>query len=279
LLRDYSHVRLIEVVQSAAVVTVVLNVVALWKQEPRRPELTRHDRERPAFRDVWRDFVKGGRAGRLLVAVGLGSAAFSMQDVLLEPYGGEILHLSIAGTTTLTAIFAGGSLGGFMLAARLLGRGHDPHLLASMGALIGIVAFSAVIFSDPLGSAALFRTGTCLIGLGAGLFAVGTMTAAMNLADAGQSGLALGAWGAVQATAAGVAIALGGAIRDVVASLAAEGALGPALTGPSIGYGVVYHLEIALLFITLAAIGPLVRHTGHAAENRPSKFGLAEFPA
>jgi BCD family chlorophyll transporter-like MFS transporter len=40
----------------------------------------------------------------------------------------------------------------------------------------------------------------------------------------------------------------------------------------------VYHVEIALLFATLVAIGPLVRP---ASENRPQgagKFGLAEFP-
>ena len=33
-----------------------------------------------------------------------------------------------------------------------------------------------------------------------------------------QAGLALGAWGAVQASAAGIAVALGGIIRDVAAS-------------------------------------------------------------
>ena len=49
----------------------------------------------------------------------------------------------------------------------------------------------------------LFRIGTVLIGFGGGLFAVGTLTAAMALARDGESGLALGAWGAVQATAAG----------------------------------------------------------------------------
>ena len=69
----------------------------------------------------------------------------------------------------------------------------------------------------------------------------------------------------MQATAAGVAIALGGAMRDVVAGLAAQGALGPALTGPSAGYGVVYHIEIVLLFATLVAIGPLVRPASEAA--------------
>jgi BCD family chlorophyll transporter-like MFS transporter len=278
LLRDFSQIKLIQVIQGAAVVTLVLNVVALWKQEARRPDLTRHDRARPDFKGVWRDFLAGGRAGRLLVAVGLGTAAFSMQDILLEPYGGEVLALSVAGTTTLTAIFAAGSLVGFVFAARLLGRGVDPLRIAAVGALVGIFAFSAVVFAGALASPLLFRAGTALIGCGGGLFAVGTLTAAMNLAEGGKSGLALGAWGAVQATAAGVAIALGGAIRDGVTTLGAQGVLGPAFTGPAVGYGVVYHLEIALLFITLVAIGPLVRRPAPSATPTPSKFGLAEFP-
>ena len=84
--------------------------------------------------------------------------------------------------------------------------------------------------------------------------------------------------GAVQASAAGVAIALGGAIRDSVSGLAAQGALGPALTGPAVGYGAVYHIEIGLLFATLAAIGPLVRPASEARPRPSSRFGLAEFP-
>ena len=278
LLRDFTQFKLIQVIQGAAVVTLVLNVVALWKQEARRPDATRFDRERPTFAQVWGDFTAGGRAGRLLVAVGLGTAGFSMQDVLLEPYGGEVLALSVSGTTTLTALLAAGSLVGFALAARLLGRQLDPHRIAALGALVGIFAFSAVVFAGALDSPALFRAGTVLIGLGGGLFAVGTLTAAMNLAEGGQSGLALGAWGAVQATAAGLAIAFGGAVRDGVATLGAQGVLGPAFTGPAVGYGVVYHLEIALLFITLVAIGPLVRRPVPMAKPTPSKFGLAEFP-
>ena len=181
-------------------------------------------------------------------------------------------------TTALTAFFAAGTLAGFAAAARSLGRGGDTYRLAAFGALVGLFAFSAVIFSAPLASALLFRLGTIMIGFGGGLFAVGTLTAAMELARDGRSGLALGAWGAVQATAAGAAIALGGAIRDVVSGLATQGLLGPALTGPSTGYGFVYHIEIALLFATLVAIGPLVR-PARSSHSRPSaKFGLAEFP-
>ena len=278
LLADFSQIRLIKVVQGAAAVTLVLNLIALWKQEVRNPAGTSPKLPRPDFASSWRSFAKQGRTLRFLLAVGLGTAAFSMQDIILEPYGGEILGLSVSATTVLTALLAGGALAAFGLAARWLSAGLDPHRLAAFGVLIGVVAFSAVIFAAPLESAALFRLGATLIGFGGGLFAVSTLTAAMSLEQPGQIGLALGAWGAVQATAGGVAIALGGALRDTVAGLASHGWLGTALSDSSVGYSVVYHLEIALLFATLVVIGPLVR-TSVAPRPRPgSKFGLAEFP-
>ena len=134
-----------------------------------------------------------------------------------------------------------------------------------------------MIFSAPLASPLLFRIGTTAIGFGGGLFAVGTLTAAMALVQNGESGLALGAWGAVQATAAGIAIAGGGAIRDVMSQLALDGRLGVALAGPATGYSIVYHIEIGLLFVTLAVIGPLVRR--HAPSSpQQLQFGIAEFP-
>jgi BCD family chlorophyll transporter-like MFS transporter len=278
LLADYSHLRLVQVVQGAAVVTIVFNVVALWKQEVRDPSRTAPERARPVFRDSWRTFARTGRAHRFLVAVGMGTAAFSMQDVLLEPYGGEVLHLPVGATTALTAFLAGGALGAFALAAHALGRGANPYRLAAFGAVAGLFAFAAVLFAAPLESPQLFRVGSVLIGFGGGLFSVGTLTAAMGLERDGQSGLALGAWGAVQASAAGVAIAVGGAVRDGVSGLAAQGLLGPALAAPGSAYGVVYYIEIVLLFATLVAIGPLVRVTGVLRTPPPSRFGLAEFP-
>ena len=279
LLSDFSQIRLIQVIQGAAVVTLALNLVALWRQEAVTP-MTREERAapRPKFREAWADLMAGGRAGRLLVAVVLGTLAFSMQDILLEPYGGEVLGLSVGATTALTALWALGSLAGFAIAARAMGRGWSPCGLASIGALVGLAAFSAVIIAEPMGSATLFRAGAALIGLGAGLFAVGTLTAAMSLGEGGRAGLALGAWGAAQATAAGLGTAAGGILRDTVTALAESGALGPALDRPGIGYSAVYHIEIALLFATLAAIGPLVRRRANA-KSATGRFGLAEFPA
>ena len=137
-----------------------------------------------------------------------------------------------------------------------------------------------MIFAGPLASAPLFYLGAALIGIGAGLFAVSTLTAAMALQTGGTgAGIALGAWGAAQATAAGLSIFLGGAIRDIVGHLAEGGALGPALTDPTLGYTFVYHAEIGLLFLTLVALGPLVRVRAlTATPNSGDRFGIAEFP-
>ena len=278
LLADFSPLRLVQVIQGAAVVTFLLNVVALWKQEPRDPNRILTQTEAPSFRAAWGQFSAEPRARRLLIAIGVGTAAFSMQDVLLEPYGGQVLNLAVSATTLLTALVAGGALIAFALAGRLLGRGTDPHRLAAYGALIGTVAFAAVILAAPLDSLMLFRCGTILIGFAGGLFSVGTLIAAMELRGPEQSGLALGAYGAVQATCAGIGIAAGGALRDLFSSLAASGILGKGATSAATGYWVVYQIEIVLLFICLIAIGPLVRPARASAQPRVAKFGLAEFP-
>ena len=284
LLRDFDEFTLIRVVQGAALFGIVLNLIALWKQEKVRP-MTQAERAapRPSFLDAWNDMTRGGEAGRLLVVAFLGTMAFNMQDVLLEPYGGEVLGLSVGSTTLLTAIWALGALIGFVLAGRGLAQGRNPFRIAGTGILLGIIAFSTVIFAAPMASTAMFFAGASLIGLGSGLFAVSTLTAAMTLPVRGSAGhgLALGAWGAATATAAGLAIAFGGALRDAITTLATNGMFGETLEPVTTGYSFVYHTEIGLLFFTLMILGPLVR-TGRNArqttKEEAARIGLADFP-
>ena len=275
LLSNFSYTRLIQVIQGSAVVTLALNLTAIWQQEPRNRTRTAASRARPTFADAWRAFSATGQSKRRLFALGLGTAAFSMQDVLLEPYGGQILHLSVGQTTALTAVLAVGGIAGLMLAARRLGAGADPYRVAAFGVVTGLAAFAAVIFAAPLASAAIFACGVGLIGFGGGIFAHATLTAAMDACRGDETGFALGTWGAVQATAAGSAIALGGALRDYISHLAERGALGPGLADPAIGYSFVYHTELYLLFLTLVAIGPLVR----SAREVQSQFSTSELEA
>jgi BCD family chlorophyll transporter-like MFS transporter len=255
-LAEFSPGRLIRVIQAAAVLTLVLNTIALWKQESRSRMNRPAEQSAPDFRATWQLYCSGEHATRRLLAIGLGTMAFTMEDVLLEPYGGEILLLTVGETTLLTATLAIGGLFGFALASRVLSRGMDPLRLAALGALAGLPAFAMVILAAPTGVATLFGVGTLLIGFGAGLFGHGTLTATMNLAPKTHSGLALGAWGAVQATGAGIAIALGGILRDLAAMVG----------GSTFGYTFVYSLEMVLLVLTIIAIRPLIGSDSPEAE-------------
>jgi BCD family chlorophyll transporter-like MFS transporter len=256
-LADFSPGRLIQVIQACAVITVTLNFIATWKQEARRPArlLEAPLPPAPGFRESWDAFIVQNQALRRLIVIGAGTLAFTMADILLEPYGGQVLGLGVGATTSLTATFAGGSLVGFTLASQILTRGGDPFRMAGAGALIGLPALAMIIASASMQAPQLFTVGVLIMGLGAGLFGHGTLTATMQAAPADQVGMALGAWGAVQATAAGVGAASGGIIRDLA------GGWGLSSPWPKIanGYVSVYLLEMALLALTLAAMVPLLK--------------------
>ena len=133
LLRDFDQILLIRVVQGCGVVTMVLNMIALWKQEKVRPmSPAEMAATTPVFLESWSDFVAEGNALRLLVIVVIGTMGFQMQDVLLEPYGGQILGVSVGATTWLTAANAIGALVGFILAGRWMSRGYDVFRMAAL---------------------------------------------------------------------------------------------------------------------------------------------------
>ncbi|MCK0150937.1 PucC family protein [Marivita sp. S6314] len=259
LLETYSPGRLIQVIQGTAVVTVVLNFTAMWKQEAR-------DRVRAqamavaapvSFRSAWQDLMQNAGMLRLLVVIALGTFGFGMADVLLEPYGGEALGLSVASTTKLTALLAGGTLIGFGVASRVLSQGGRPSSTTLNGALIGIPGFVSIIFSAYGGGTAAFLAGTLLIGIGAGLFGHATLTATMRAAPEDKVGLALGAWGSVQATAAGIGMALAGWIRDIIVALPSDA--GRSVETP---YLAVFSLDTVFLVLAVLIAIPLAARRG-----------------
>ena len=259
ILKSFHEVRLIQLIQGVALLTIVFNGIALWHMEPRR-RYQEGEKKEPSldFKAAWGKLNRLPEFGRLMVIVGLGTAAFNMQDILLEPFGGQIFGLAVGQTTLLMAILAGGMLIGFMLSEQLLNQKIDALKVSAIGLLVGIMSFGIVVFSPLAGAVGLFRSGCFGVGIGAGLFAVGTLTATMGLASASMSGILLGTWGGVQATCAGVSIAFSGVARDLLSQAAMAGTFGSVLKGPATGYVIVFILEIALLFATLMIVGPLV---------------------
>jgi BCD family chlorophyll transporter-like MFS transporter len=231
----------------------------MWKQEARdrvrAQQMLRA--EPPSFRDALAQLVRTPGKSWMLVVIALGTFGFGAADVLLEPYGGQALGLSVAQTTKLTALLAGGTLVGFAVASKALASGGSPERFGLLGALVGVPGFMAIILSSLVHAPVLFLAGTVLTGLGAGLFGHATLTATMRSAPRHQIGLALGTWGAVQATSAGLGVAIAGIVRDLVVNASPQG--GTASHAP---YNTVFMIEIVFLILACLALFPLLRRGG-----------------
>ena len=277
LLEPFSYFRLIQVIQGSAVVVAVLNIIAMWQMEKRRPDLTRFETPRPKFREMFYELSATPGAVRLFFVVALGTFGFGMQEILLEPYGAEVLLMTVSQTTQLTAIFSTGMLVALALSSGFMGGQGDPMRLAAAGAIAGVFGFAGVVIAGPTDSLVIFIMGTFFIGLGNGLFAVGTLSAVMLLTHTATAGLVIGTWGAIQTTTLGLAIFFGGALRDV-APIILQPFFNESYSLPShFGYSFVYHTEIALLFAALIAIGPLVNRLRRGTVD-PTEVRLVDFP-
>jgi BCD family chlorophyll transporter-like MFS transporter len=207
----------------------------------------------------------------LFLVLFIATAAFATHDVLLEPYGGQVLHMSISATTRLTALWGVAMLVAIPAAGWLLWRGFSPLLPIVLGCAVGALGFLAIGLS---GNAALvipFQSGVWLIGMGRGLFIVGSVALVMALTDRAHAGLFIGLWGVMQALAQGIGTVFGGLLRDL-----AQRQTGSVALGYTAAYGVALGcLMLALLLLATLRLGRQIR----AGAARAPWAGLQEIPA
>lgn len=167
--------------------------------------------------------------------LGMSTVFFYTQDVILEPFGGQVFGISVAHTSrfsaywgTLTLIFIIASL---FLARRFPQRVNNMALSRwSMYVLIGtfgLLAVCALLQIRPL-----VTIGLVVMGVGLGLWTVGTLGLMMDMTRAWGIGLYLSLWTISETLARGVGTVLGGVVKD----------LGFALSGQ-------YHLAYGLVFV------------------------------
>jgi BCD family chlorophyll transporter-like MFS transporter len=108
------------------------------------------------FIDAWRLFVRGRTAVGLLAVIALGTMGFGMADVLLEPYGGQVLDLTVAHDDTADRGLARRHADRVRHRLRVLGCGRDPADVAG-GARIGASRPSPPSSLPPIWAAGALR--------------------------------------------------------------------------------------------------------------------------
>lgn len=265
-LRDFHPMKLVQVMQTASVLFLVLAVTAIWKQD--QPVEIEGD-EDGFSKKIWS--VMSERRMKLFFAVlFVGTLGLTMQDVLLEPYGGQVLGMSVSETTRLTALWASGMLIAMFIAWRVIPRLDSPLPVALIACLIGLAGFALIIGASMSQFSYGFLAGVLVIGIAGGLFLISTLALIVGLADIKTAGLYVGMWGLVQTSAVGLGALMGSNMRDFVAHL----------TGSvTQGYTSVYVLEMVLIGATLVLLFVLPRKAfaGHA-KGASAFAGLTDIP-
>jgi BCD family chlorophyll transporter-like MFS transporter len=206
----------------------------------------------------------------LFVVIFIATMAFATHDVLLEPYGGQVLGMSVSETMQLTALWGIMTIVGVALAAFFLWKRQPPVMLIGLGCGVGLLGFATISYSSQELAVTIFRLGVALISIGRGLFIVGSVILVMSLVDVNHAGLFLGIWGIVQAMAQGIGVIGGGVARDV-----AQVYLGDV----TLGYTIVYVTSLTLLTVVVLLLVFRLGKRLQVSEIRMPWDGVEEIPA
>ncbi len=274
LLHDYTHMRLIRVMQGSAVVFIAFAMIALWNRERLNKygvvETPNAIRVRLSLGESVRMLAGQRTLRNLFIVLFLATAGFATHDVLLEPYGGQVLGMSVSETTQLTALWGVSMLFSIAGAGWMLWKGRSAITTIIMGCAVGAVGFLVISIASDAAMVNPFRAGVSLIGMGRGLFIVASIALVMSLTDMQHAGLFIGLWGMMQALAQGFGTIGGGLIRDIA----------QAQTGSVVlGYTVVYSISLSLLVLSLVLVVALRLGRQLRKQTKSPWEGLQDIPA
>jgi BCD family chlorophyll transporter-like MFS transporter len=226
------------------ILVVVLNVAAVWGLDPREVD----DDLLPEHTSVWaavREVAAIGAARRFFVFTLVATIFLFLQQAVLEPFGGDVLGLSVRATSGFNAVQTIGVLVGMLVTGRGIADRTGHKRTATVGLVGSTVAFAALAAAALSGSVEASWLGVLLVGLATGLFNVAVLALMMAMSVPERVALFMGAWTVSHALADGIATAGGGLLHDLALRVAST----------EVAYAGVFALEA----VGLALCIPLLR--------------------
>lgn len=265
LLEPFSPQRLLEVAIGVAggafllacVAVVGIEGNAVIAEKPSEPPAEFGE----ALRGIWNDPVT--RLFSIFVFVSM--LAYSMQDLVLEPFSGLIFGLSPGASTKLSGVQHGGVLLGMILVG-VGGHGFGGKAGLKLrrwivGGCIGsALALAGLAMAAVAGPGWPLAPTVFMLGFANGVFAVAAIGAMLDLASrggAGHEGIRMGLWGAAQALAFGIGGFFGAGAVDIGRHL---------LGADGLAFELVFAFE-AVIFLAAAAIAARLTDNGRLVVN------------
>lgn len=258
-LAPFSMTRLVGVTAAVSIIALAVSCLALWGIEPPRTAAARASMEsespdgeaKSAFRTALAEVWNEPQARRFTIFVFVSMLAYSMQDLILEPFAGFAFGMSPAESTKL----AGHQHAGVFLGMALVAVAAHPRVgfgslraWAVGGCIASAIALLALVLAGLFAPHWPLTATVVALGFANGAFAVAAIASMMSLAGAGRErreGIRMGLWGAAQAIAFGVGGLAGASAADLIRVVVSE---------PADAFTVVFAAE-SLLFLVAAVLG------------------------
>jgi BCD family chlorophyll transporter-like MFS transporter len=213
LLDPFSEQRLAIVASGVCLVALLVSFIATRGLErPSRPEPEIEARPDADFAQALRQTLRDPEARRFTWFIFASMLAYSMQDLILEPFAGLVFGMTPGQSTQLSGLQHGGVLLG-MIVAGVGGSAFAGRLPVELrtwvvaGCLGSALSLAGLAAAATYGPAWPLAANIFVLGLCNGVFAVAAIGSMMGLAGAGpgnSEGIRMGVWGAAQAIAFGL---------------------------------------------------------------------------
>ncbi|QZH75059.1 MAG: BCD family MFS transporter [Erythrobacter sp.] len=256
LLDPFSPERLMQVAGGVVAGALLVCVLAMYRLED-TATLFVAEREdsagpSPGFAPAIREIFHEPEARRFTLFIFVSMLAYSMQDLILEPFAGLVFGMTPGESTSLAGMQHGGVLLG-MIAAGVGGSafaGRMPvelRVWIMVGCTGSALALAGLAVAAQAGDGWPLAANVFALGFCNGIFAVAAIGSMMGLAGAGETtreGVRMGVWGASQAIAFGAGGLIGAVGVDMARSWqAANGGQDGA------AFQLIFALEAALFIV------------------------------
>ena len=245
-MEHYSSERLVTLFLMMAGLVVGLTALAVWGQEP--PRAIRPSAKALTLKQALRLLTTSQQTLFFFAFLFGGIFFLFVQQMALEPFGGDVFGLNVKETTFFNAYQMVGVLLGMGMTGGWLARRLGKKAATGLGAVVSAIAFALLAVASIGSYLPLVKPGIFFMGLGMGIFTVGGLALMMDLTVKEQVGLFMGAWTLAQALANGLASVGGGILHDV----------GFGLWGSEAGaYALVFLVEAGGLLGIIALLLPV----------------------
>lgn len=214
LLDPYSEQRLFVVAGGVVAAAISLTCLAMLGLEAKTTgAVATENRQPPAtLGEAISEILGDPQSRRFTLFIFVSMLAYSMQDLILEPFAGLVFQMSPGQSTSLSGLQHGGVLVG-MIVTGLGGSafaGRMPielRVWTMLGCIGSAVALAGLAMAAQAGPGWPLAANIAALGFFNGAFAVSAIGSMMGLAGAGKrtrEGVRMGVWGTAQAIAFGL---------------------------------------------------------------------------